>query len=100
MSANVHVCEDYITTGWLKSLQNHQIVFAVAVIADSEKNMQTYFFVCSLTQKIQKKLAGNRGTNNNLAEEFPMLPGSHLTLKDPALEFVKAVCQVTNVTYM
>ena len=25
---------------------------------------------------------------------FPELPGSHLTMKNPALEFVKSVCQV------
>lgn len=28
---------------------------------------------------------------------FPQLPGSHLTLYNPTLEFVKAVCQVLAV---
>ena len=51
---------------------------------------------CSLTQKIQKKLSGNRSNNNNVSEEFPRPPGSHLPLNNPALEFVKAVCQVSN----
>ena len=51
-------------------------------------------FLCRLTQKIQKKLSGNRSNNNNLSEEFPRPPGSHLPLNNPALEFVKAVCQV------
>ncbi|XP_060084893.1 DNA polymerase epsilon catalytic subunit A-like, partial [Ylistrum balloti] len=45
----------------------------------------------AITQKIQKKLAGN---TNNAAIEFPQRPGSHLLLKNPALEFVKCVCQV------
>ncbi|XP_069115944.1 LOW QUALITY PROTEIN: DNA polymerase epsilon catalytic subunit A-like [Argopecten irradians] len=45
----------------------------------------------AITQKIQKKLAGN---TNNAAVEFPQRPGSHLLLKNPALEFVKSVCQV------
>ena len=52
------------------------------------------FFFFRITQKIQKKLSGNYGNSSNLAEEFPRLPGSHLPLKNPALEFVKSVCQV------
>ena len=51
-------------------------------------------FICSLTQKIQKKISGYHGNINNMASEFPVLPGSHLSLRNPALEFVKAVCQV------
>ncbi|KAK7499885.1 hypothetical protein BaRGS_00008976, partial [Batillaria attramentaria] len=48
----------------------------------------------SLTQKIQKKLSGNRSDGTHLSAEFPRLPGSHLPLNNPALEFVKSVCQV------
>ncbi|XP_013399576.1 DNA polymerase epsilon catalytic subunit A [Lingula anatina] len=47
-----------------------------------------------ITQKIQKKIAGNRNTLGDAATEFPILPGSHLPLSNPALEFVKAVCKV------
>lgn len=47
-----------------------------------------------LTQKIQKKLSGNRNTHGDMAMEFPQLPGSHLPLNNPALEFVKCVCKV------
>ncbi|XP_048254478.1 DNA polymerase epsilon catalytic subunit A-like isoform X1 [Haliotis rufescens] len=56
----------------------------------------------AITQKIQKKLAGSKSNQGNLAAEFPQLPGSHLPLNNPSLEFVKAVCKVlaldTNVT--
>ncbi|KAL5019574.1 hypothetical protein ScPMuIL_002466 [Solemya velum] len=47
----------------------------------------------ALTQKIQKKLSGNRG-GNRVAAEFPQPPGSHLMLHNPALEFVKAIAKV------
>ena len=47
------------------------------------------FFYFRIIQKIRKKLTGD-----NHAKEFPKLPGSHLPLKDPALEFIKAVCEV------
>ncbi|XP_053408498.1 DNA polymerase epsilon catalytic subunit A-like [Mercenaria mercenaria] len=50
----------------------------------------------SLTQKIHKKLSGNR-SNNNMSEEFPRPPGSHLPLNDPALEFVKYICKVLSL---
>ena len=49
------------------------------------------FFVFSLTQKILRKLPPN---GSNEKSVFPELPGSHLALKNPALEFVKSVCQV------
>lgn len=45
-----------------------------------------------ITQKIHRSLSGGRGKDAGL--EFPVLAGSHLPLKNPALEFVKAVCQV------
>lgn len=54
-------------------------------------------FVDSITQKVQKKLSGLHGNLHDLAAEFPVLPGSHLPLKSPALEFVKAVCQVLSL---
>lgn len=45
-----------------------------------------------ITQKINKTLSG--GCGKDAGAEFPVLAGSHLPLKNPALEFVKAVCQV------
>lgn len=47
----------------------------------------------NITQKIQKKVTGTRSVSQP-SEMFPILPGSHLTLKNPALEFIKYVCQV------
>jgi len=43
-----------------------------------------------ITQKIQKKFSGSLGSGS----VFPEHPGSHLMMKNPALEFVKSVCQV------
>ncbi|XP_071842244.1 DNA polymerase epsilon catalytic subunit A-like isoform X2 [Apostichopus japonicus] len=51
----------------------------------------------AITQKIERKLSGNRGSRVNAAEEFPQLPGSHLPLKNPSLEFVKAICKVLSL---
>ena len=47
-------------------------------------------FINRITQKIQKKFSGSLGSGS----VFPEHPGSHLTMKNPALEFVKSVCQV------
>lgn len=59
---------------------------------------QTFF---TITQKIQKKVTGSRNTAEP-SEMFPVLPGSHLLLNNPALEFIKYVCKVlsldTNIT--
>lgn len=51
---------------------------------------QSFF---SITQKIQKKVTGSRNSAE-LSSLFPQLPGSHLLLNNPALEFVKYVCKV------
>ena len=47
----------------------------------------------TITQKIQKKVTGSRNSTE-LSEMFPVLPGSHLLLNNPALEFIKYVCKV------
>lgn len=52
---------------------------------------QSFF---TITQKIQKKVTGSRNTAE-LSDLFPVLPGSHLLLSNPALEFVKCVCKVS-----
>lgn len=49
--------------------------------------------IFTITQKIQKKVTGSRNVTQT-SELFPVLPGSHLSLNKPALEFVKYVCQV------
>ena len=59
--------------------------------------LNTYVHIVRITQKIQKKLAGSYGNTRDLSSEFPVLPGSHLPLKHPALEFVKDVCQVCSL---
>ncbi|XP_077163573.1 DNA polymerase epsilon catalytic subunit A isoform X2 [Paroedura picta] len=59
---------------------------------------QSFF---TITQKIQKKVSGSRRTTEP-SEMFPVLPGSYLMFNNPALEFIKCVCQVlsldTNIT--
>ncbi|KAE8634027.1 hypothetical protein XENTR_v10002174 [Xenopus tropicalis] len=47
----------------------------------------------TITQKIQKKVTGTRHATEP-SEMFPILPGSHLPLNNPALEFIKYVCEV------
>lgn len=47
--------------------------------------------VASITQKIHQKLSVSHAESTNV---FPLLPGSHLLLTNPALEFIKAVCEV------
>lgn len=49
--------------------------------------------IFTITQKIQKKVTGTRNVTQP-SEMFPVLPGSHLPLNNPALEFIKYVCQV------
>ncbi|KAG7263406.1 hypothetical protein CRUP_007412, partial [Coryphaenoides rupestris] len=50
----------------------------------------------TITQKIQKKVTGTRSVTQP-SEMFPSLPGSHLPLNNPALEFIKYVCQVLSL---
>ncbi|XP_019718434.1 DNA polymerase epsilon catalytic subunit A [Hippocampus comes] len=52
--------------------------------------------IFTITQKIQKKVTGTRNVAQP-SEMFPVLPGSHLPLNNPALEFVKYVCQVLSL---
>lgn len=56
----------------------------------SSELTQNFF---TITQKIQKKVMGTRSVSQP-SEMFPVLPGSHLPLNNPALEFIKYVCQV------
>ncbi|ETE60432.1 DNA polymerase epsilon catalytic subunit A, partial [Ophiophagus hannah] len=63
------------------------IVFSQEYV--SNELTQSFF---TITQKIQKKVTGSRHSAE-LSEMFPSLPGSHLTLNNPALEFIKHVCQ-------
>ncbi|OWK14641.1 POLE [Cervus elaphus hippelaphus] len=51
----------------------------------------------TITQKIQKKVTGSRNSTE-LSGMFPVLPGSHLLLNNPALEFIKYVCKVRTLT--
>lgn len=47
-----------------------------------------------ITEKIHKKLPSQPCDENSL---FPQLPGAHLKLINPALEFIKAVCKVLSL---
>lgn len=47
-----------------------------------------------ITEKIHKKLPSQSYDANSL---FPQLPGAHLKLMNPALEFIKAVCKVLSL---
>lgn len=46
-----------------------------------------------LIEEIQKTLSGDSSTRD-ASSEFPKLAGSYLPLNNPALEFIKTVCQV------
>lgn len=46
-----------------------------------------------LTQKIHKKF----GHISDMSGEFPNRPGSHLSMQNPALEFIKCVCKVLSL---
>ncbi|XP_066545416.1 DNA polymerase epsilon catalytic subunit A [Amia ocellicauda] len=59
----------------------------------SSELTQNFF---TITQKIQKKVTGTRNVTQP-SEMFPVLPGSHLPLNNPALEFIKYVCQVLSL---
>uniref|UniRef100_A0A6Q2YZ91 DNA polymerase epsilon catalytic subunit n=1 Tax=Esox lucius TaxID=8010 RepID=A0A6Q2YZ91_ESOLU len=59
----------------------------------SSELTQNFF---TITQKIQKKVTGSRSVTQP-SEMFPVLPGSHLPLSNPALEFIKYVCQVLSL---
>lgn len=51
----------------------------------------------SFIRKISVKFGGTKSASGQSSEEFPVLPGSHLQLTSPALEFVKTVCQVLSL---
>ncbi|XP_028400533.1 DNA polymerase epsilon catalytic subunit A-like [Dendronephthya gigantea] len=51
----------------------------------------------TITQKIQQTLSGDRHSRGDPSAEFPLLPGSHLPLNNPALEFVKYVCKALSL---
>ncbi|KAA0716868.1 DNA polymerase epsilon catalytic subunit A [Triplophysa tibetana] len=59
----------------------------------SSELTQNFF---TITQKIQKKVSSTRSVTLP-SEMFPVLPGSHLPLNNPALEFIKYVCQVLSL---
>ncbi|KAF4113792.1 hypothetical protein G5714_006337 [Onychostoma macrolepis] len=59
----------------------------------SSELTQSFF---TITQKIQKKVSSTRSVTLP-SEMFPVLPGSHLPLNNPALEFIKCVCQVLSL---
>ncbi|KAK0148516.1 DNA polymerase epsilon catalytic subunit A [Merluccius polli] len=59
----------------------------------SNELTQNFF---TITQKIQRKVTGTRSVSQP-SEMFPSLPGSHLPLNNPALEFIKYVCQVLSL---
>merc|ERR1711933_221144 len=45
-------------------------------------------------KQIQVKLPKDTSRINESADCFPLRPGSHLILQDPALEFIKYLCLV------
>lgn len=77
-------------TQFLKLSPTGMISFSQEYV--SSELTQTFF---TITQKIQKKVTGTRSVTQ-ASEMFPVLPGSHLPLNNPALEFIKYVCQVDN----
>lgn len=56
------------------------------------KACESIQFLFSITQKIHRTLSSECG--KDASPDFPVLAGSHLKLKNPALEFVKYICKV------
>ncbi len=52
------------------------------------------FLLCRITQKIHQTLGSGDSKKGVSDDLFPLLPGSHLDLHNPALEFVKSICKV------
>jgi len=50
--------------------------------------------VFKMVKDLQQQLSGDEKAGDMASDVFPILPGSHLPLHNPALEFVKAVCHV------
>ena len=48
--------------------------------------------------QVMRKDQGRRFTDQKgLRKMFPLLPGSHLEMTDPILEFVKSTCRVLSI---
>eukprot|EP00128_Syssomonas_multiformis_P014704 Colp12_sorted_trinity150504_noHs@22435 len=50
-----------------------------------------------IVPEIQQTLSGDHSAVTHQSSDFPLLPGSHLNLNNPALEFVKSVCHVLHL---
>ncbi|XP_059166217.1 DNA polymerase epsilon catalytic subunit A-like [Physella acuta] len=69
-----------------------------SIVAFSQNLIQDQFsqHMFALTQKMQKKLSV-KSKQSDMSDIFPNLPGSHLNLTNPALEFVKTICEVLSL---
>lgn len=68
-------------------------------VSDRESNAMAeerflHYLVSELQTKRLMTLTRDISHKNMTSEDFPMLPGSHLHMTRPALEFVKMVCHV------
>ncbi len=55
---------------------------------------QPPYCIHRITQKIHQTLGSGESKKGGSDDLFPLLPGSHLHLHNPALEFVKSICKV------
>lgn len=81
----------------LRLLQNGSGTAADPTKAD-ETELARVFISQTLTRYLLKTVAslGNKASDKNEREAFafPVLPGSHLKMKNPVLEFIKSTCAI------
>ncbi|XP_039270554.2 DNA polymerase epsilon catalytic subunit A-like [Styela clava] len=71
------------------SITEHIVTFSQELIT-GELTQQ----ILSIVQKMAKKLGSDPVSGSKM---FPILPGSHLSLTNPTLEFVKSACKVLSL---
>ncbi|BFZ25729.1 hypothetical protein BsWGS_28768 [Bradybaena similaris] len=93
------IARDNTPARWKSNSQTQQpsdVTTLPSIVSFSQALIQEEFsqHMFALTQKIKKKLPASHGNSDGGADIFPRLPGSHRRLTNPALEFVKTVCEV------
>ncbi|KAH9489960.1 hypothetical protein Btru_036333 [Bulinus truncatus] len=79
-----------------QSQQQIDVTILPSIVSFSQNLILEEFsqHMLALTQKIKKKLPGSHTGRDGSSDVFPHPPGSHLQFTNPALEFVKMICEV------
>jgi DNA polymerase epsilon subunit 1 len=66
---------------------------------DAKRLINTYLVqrLFKIVEDIQRSLSGDHSSKDKASSEFPELPGSHLALNNPALEFIKTICKILSL---